>query len=132
MYKMLLEEVQWAVEASEPYSFTHYLVLSKTYDEVPSELAPPSTSPRTSKKAKKAKQAEKDSALFYFHPEDEVLQKYAVASARFDFETSVEEGSSDSKRTFQELGVKPAGLMVLIEAAKLGEAVEAASSFLAT
>ena len=38
MYKMLLEEIRWAVEEEEPYQFSHYLVLSKTYSEVASKL----------------------------------------------------------------------------------------------
>jgi len=31
---MLLEEIAWAQEEKEPYTFSHYLILSKTYIEV--------------------------------------------------------------------------------------------------
>ena len=38
MYKMLKEEVEWALEEREPYDFEAFLVLSKTYTEVPCQL----------------------------------------------------------------------------------------------
>ena len=38
MYKMLNEEVEWALEEREPYDFEAFLVLSKTYTEVPCQL----------------------------------------------------------------------------------------------
>ena len=34
MYNMLIEELHWALEAKEPYNFSHYLILSKTYTAV--------------------------------------------------------------------------------------------------
>lgn len=126
MYTMLLEEIQWAVEEKEPYTFTHYLVLSKCYSEIqsqlPSEDAPPSK--------KKNKKADVGDETFYFHPEDEVLHKHAVGYTSFEYDTPVDEGASDSKRAFQELGVKPKGHMVLIEADKFKGAVEAVKTFL--
>src|ERR1700712_3773106 len=33
MYTMLQEEIGWALEEQEPYTFSHYLILSKTYKE---------------------------------------------------------------------------------------------------
>ena len=38
MYRMLHEEMTWAVEDNEPYTFTHYVLLSNTYTEVQSKL----------------------------------------------------------------------------------------------
>jgi protein BCP1 len=124
MYTMLLEEIQWAIDAGEPYAFTHYLVLSKCYSEIASSL-PSADAPR-SKKAKAGAGGE----TFYFHPEDEVLQKHAVGIGSFEYDTPVDEGASDSKRAFQELGVKPRGHMVLIEAGRFEGAVEAVRGFL--
>lgn len=124
MYTMLLEEIQWAIDAGEPYAFTHYLVLSKCYSEIASSL-PSADAPR-SKKAKAGVGAE----TFYFHPEDEVLQKHAVGFGSFEYDTPVDEGASDSKRAFQELGVRPRGHMVLIEAGRFAGAVEAVRGFL--
>ena len=126
-YKMLQEEIQWALDEKEPYAFTHYLVLSKAYQEVESAL--PAAEQPPSKKKKAAKGGDKET--FYFHPEDEVLQKHALAYETFDFESPRDEGASDSKRAFQELGVKPMGHLILIEADKFAGAVSAVESFLA-
>lgn len=126
-YKMLQEEIQWALDEKEPYAFTHYLVLSKAYQEVESSL--PASEQPPSKKKKATKGGEKET--FYFHPEDEVLQQHALGFGCFEFESPVDEGASDSKRAFQELGVKPMGHMVLIEADKFAGAVNAVESFLA-
>lgn len=125
-YKMLQEEIQWALEEKEPYAFTHYLVLSKTYTEVESNL-PAAEQPPT-KKTKAAKRDDKET--FYFHPEDEVLHKHALGYGSFDYESPVDEGASDSKRAFQEMGVKPMGHLILIEAEKFAGAVSAVESFL--
>jgi protein BCP1 len=126
MYSMLLEEITWALEEKEPYAFTHYLVLSKTYQEIASQL--PSDEQPPSKRSKGSGKGEPET--FYFHPEDEVLQKYSLGWGNFDYETPADEGASDSKRAFQEMGVKAKGHMILIEAARFQEAVEALKSFL--
>lgn len=125
MYTMLMEEIQWAVEEKEPYAFTHYLVLSKAYSEVASNLPAVDQPPSKKKKAGKA-----DEETFYFHPEDEVLHQHAVGHTTFDYDTPVDEGASDSKRAFQEMGVRPQGHVTLIEAGKFADAVEAVKSFL--
>lgn len=126
MYSMLLEEITWANEEKEPYQFTHYLVLSKTYTEVASKLDEQEDRPQKKKKAAAGGKAEE----FYFHPEDEVLKKFAVASCAFDYEKQGDEGTSDSKRAFQELGVKPRGLMMLVEASRFAVAVKAVGEYL--
>jgi protein BCP1 len=126
MYTMLQEEITWANAENEPYNFTHYLILSKTYTEVASKLD--TEDDRPSKKSKRA--ANGNAEVFYFHPEDEVLARYAVASGGFEYEKQGEEGSSDSKRAFQELGVKPQGHLILIEAGKFDEAVKAVGEYL--
>ncbi|KAF2010207.1 hypothetical protein BU24DRAFT_428221 [Aaosphaeria arxii CBS 175.79] len=127
MYKMLLEEIQWALDEKEPYAFTHYLILSKTYTEIASEL--PSGDEPPSKK-KKAAGSAAGSETFYFHPEDEVLHKHAVGWGSYDYQSPADEGASDSKRAFQELGIKPQGHLTLIEAEKFKEAVEGLKAFL--
>lgn len=120
MYSMLVEEVEAAVEDKEPYEFTHYLVLSRTYNEVQSIL---------DNENQKRKKAREETPMFYFHPEDEVLIKHAVASGSFPF-TRDDETVADSKRAFQEMGVKTMGFMVLIEAAKFPTAVKAVQEYL--
>ncbi|KAK0257010.1 hypothetical protein B0A54_15458 [Friedmanniomyces endolithicus] len=138
MYNMLQEETRWAIDDGEPYSFTHYLVVSKTYREVASQLdaemgdgqmAPP---PSKKAKAKKGAGASAEEEVFYFHPEDEVLQKHAMGFAGYDYTKQSEGGASDSKRAFQDVGVKPQGHMILIEAKQFEDAVKAVGKYLGT
>jgi protein BCP1 len=126
MYTMLQEEIQWALEEKEPYNFTHYLILSKTYTEIESALR---TDEQPASKKKRGGGGG-ESETFYFHPEDEVMHRHAVGWTNFDYETPRDAGASDSKRAFQELGVQPKGHMILLEAPKFAGAVEAVKSFL--
>lgn len=125
MYSMLIDELEAAVEDKEPYEFTHYLILSKTYREVASALDQ-EDAPRT----KKNKAAKRSSEIFYFHPEDEVLQRHALAYGMYEYTKDEGEGMADSKRAFQEMGIKPQGFMILIEASKFEGAVEAISEYI--
>lgn len=127
MYNFILEEIQWAVEENEPYSFTHYLVLSKTYTEVASALDAEGDRP-----SKKKKGGQKEREVFHFHPEDEVLQRYALGHAGFEYTKQEDEGASDSRRAFQEMGVRPEGHAILIEGNKFTEAVKAVGEYLGT
>ena len=124
MYNMLLEEISWAIEEKEPYDFTHYMIFSKTYREVASALDK-EDAPKQKKQKKAGKKG--SSETFYFHPEDEVLQRHAAAFGSFGY--LKEAAGSDSKRAFQELGVKPEGHMILIEAAKFEGAVKALQEY---
>ncbi|KAK1034155.1 Mss4p nuclear export [Friedmanniomyces endolithicus] len=138
MYNMLQEEIRWAIDDGEPYSFTHYLVVSKTYREVVSQhdmevedgqMAPP---PKKAKAKKGTGGAAAEEEVFYFHPEDEVLQKHAVGFGGYDYTKQSDEGASDSKRAFQDVGVKPQGHMMLIEAKQFEDAVKAVGKYLGT
>lgn len=131
MYKMLLEEISWAVEENEPYNFSHYLILSKTYQEVESHIDQDSSKSHKKKKQRLAAGKQPSPAVFYFHPEDEVLQRYAQLYGGFDYVNQQEEGQSDSKRAFQELGIRPQGHMILIEAEKFDPAVKATEQYFA-
>jgi len=125
MYTMLLEELQWALEEKEPYKFSHYLVLSKTYTEVASKLDAEETRPNKKKKAQ-----DTEAETFFFHPEDEAMQKFATGWGNFEYEKQGAEGASDAKRTFQELGIKPQGHLMLIEGARFAEAVKGLTEYL--
>ncbi|KAL1389695.1 p21-C-terminal region-binding protein-domain-containing protein [Phyllosticta capitalensis] len=119
LYKMLLDEMQWAIDAKEPYNFTHYLILSKTYAEVESKLDMEESRP------KKKTKNDGSSETFFFHPEDEILHKHALAHANFEYTKQADEGASDAKRAFQEMGIKPQGHLILIDGKKLADAVQA-------
>lgn len=121
MYTMLQEEIDWAIKDKEPYSFTHYLVVSKTYEEVESKLDAEESRPQ--KKKKKAAGGEK-AERFFFHPEDEVLERHAVCVGPVEYTHKAEEGLSDSKRAFQDLGIVTKGSLILLEASKLDGAVK--------
>ncbi|KAK5624944.1 hypothetical protein RRF57_000660 [Xylaria bambusicola] len=119
LYSMLMEEIQDAVDDKEPYEFTHYLIVSKTYHEIESTLA----------EERRKKKGRQDATLFYFHEEDEVLQKHATAYGSYPF-TKMDDTVADSKRAFQEMGVMPMGSMILIEASKFASAVKAVGEYL--
>jgi protein BCP1 len=121
MYSMLLEEIQWAVDEKEPYAFTHYLIASKTYTEVESKLDQEDSRPSK----KKRKDTGGDAEAFYFHPEDELLHQHALAFGNFKYEKQGDEGASDAKRAFQEMGVTAQGHLILIQADKFKGAVKA-------
>ncbi|KAL2374490.1 protein bcp1 [Blastomyces gilchristii SLH14081] len=126
MYTMLLEEIAWALEENEPYNFTHYLILSRTYEEVKSKLDEEDDRPQKKKK----KGADEKNEIFYFHAEDELLQKHALCYGGYEYTRQQEEGASDSKRAFHEYGVRPQGHLVLIEAAKFEAAVKDLKEYL--
>jgi protein BCP1 len=125
MYGMLIDEIEAAVEDKEPYEFTHYLILSKTYHEIASALDQ-EEKPRT----KKNKVAKNSRETFYFHPEDEVLQKHALAFGTYEYTKDEGDGMADSKRAFSEMGIKGQGSLILIEASKFEGAVKAISEYL--
>lgn len=125
---MLLEEISWALEEKEPYEFSHYLILSKTFTEIESSVD--QVQDRPSKKSKKSKMTDGTSEIFYFHPEDEVLQRHAVEHGAFEYTRQDAESVPDSKRAFQDLGIRPQGLLMLIEATKFEEAVKDVNKFL--
>lgn len=125
MYTMLLEEIQWAVQEKEPYNFSHYLILSKTYTEVASALDEEDDRPKKKKKA-----STKTPETLYFHVEDEVLQRHAICYGGYNYSTKQDDGHSDSKRAFQELGIRPQSNAILIEAPKFESAVNDVAEYL--
>ncbi|KAJ9602741.1 Mss4p nuclear export [Cladophialophora chaetospira] len=125
MYTMLVEEIDWAVQDGEPYNFSHYLILSKTYTEVASKLDAEDDRPK-----KKTKGTGGSFQTMYFHPEDEVLHRHALCHGGFDYSTEQDDGHSDSKRAFQELGIKPQGHAMLIASDKFKDAVQQVAEYL--
>lgn len=120
LYSMLIDEVEAAVEDKEPYEFSHYLIVSKVYQELESKL---------DVENQKRKKAKEEASVYYFHVEDEVLQKHATAYGNFNY-TKEDEAVADSKRAFQEMGIKSQGHMILIEASKFQGAVKAITDYL--
>ncbi|GIJ99785.1 mss4p nuclear export [Aspergillus viridinutans] len=125
MYSMLLEEIAWAIEDKEPYNFSHYLIVSKTYEEVESKLDMEESRPQ-----KKKKKSGSNVERFFFHPEDEVLERHAICSGSIEYTHKHDEGLSDSKRAFQDLGIKTSGSLILIDGPKLEAAVKDVTDYL--
>ncbi|KAL8910499.1 MAG: hypothetical protein Q9171_004195 [Xanthocarpia ochracea] len=123
MYEMLLEEIEWAVDDKEPYTFTHYLIWSKIYHAVPSTLDETTNRPLKKMKPVSSKDVDDGQSMYYFHPEDEVLHRYAMLHGNFDYKTPVPEG--DSRNAFQDFGVTPHGHLILLDATALKTAVQA-------
>lgn len=128
LYGMLLEELDDAVEDKEPYAFTHYVILSRVYREVapdPDVQTPQQPNRKKVKEASGQGAAGADGAageVFHFHTEDEVLRRYASATAAFTYEKE-EEAVADSKRAFSEMGIRTEGFVMVLEAGRLKEAV---------
>lgn len=125
LYNMIREEIANAVKDGKPCKFTHYLILSKTYTEVESQLDAEDNPP--SKKSKAGKSA--TSEVFYFHPEDEAIHKHTFDFHTYDY-TNQGEGESDAKRTFQELGIKPRGHLMALDAIGFEGAVKSVTEYL--
>lgn len=127
MYGMLVDELEAAVEDKEPYDFGYYLIVSRGYREVESRLDREEQGPKSKKSKGKAKAS---GELFYFHPEDEVLKRFSCAYEEFDYRKDAGEGMADSKRAFQEMGIRAVGELILIEKAKWEECVKALGDYL--
>ncbi|KAF3915167.1 hypothetical protein ABW20_dc0104646 [Dactylellina cionopaga] len=137
-YKMLLEEIEYAVEDNEPYKFTHYLLISKVYAEIESKLDMDAED-RPSKRhklaaKKKSKKSSSSKQTFNFHPEDDFFVSRATmnsgdnnnggAHAVYKFKHEPPEGAADAKRAFQDFGILPKGRMILLTREGFETAVE--------
>lgn len=120
MYKMLLEEIEWAVQEGEAYNFTHFVVLSKTYTEIASKLDGMEARPSKKWRMGKTKKVE----TFYYHPEDEVVRKRVGEERAAAFNFSKQGEAADSKRAFSDMGIRAQGLMMAIEKESFGKVVE--------
>jgi len=121
MFRMLLEEIQWAIEDKEPYEFAYYMIISKLYRMVESKVDKDENAPQTSvKKGKKSKIEKIDpedlNKVFYFQPEDEVIEKYSVLKVDFRMAKAT---NTDSKRTFYDYGIDPFRRVLVFPADKL-------------
>ncbi|CAG8582121.1 2355_t:CDS:2 [Funneliformis mosseae] len=117
MYKMLQEEIQWAIEDKEPYEFEWFLIITKTYREVDSTLDEEDVMPK--KKMKKVKSSEP--TIFYFHPEDEIIEQ--IANYQCNFKLTKQTVTSDSKRAFSDFGITPAMKIFILHKSKLDQLI---------
>ncbi|GJJ09392.1 hypothetical protein Clacol_003614 [Clathrus columnatus] len=83
MYQMLSKEIQLAIDENEPFSFSHYLFISRTWRPHPSDMMDDdSTSVPPSKRMKVEGPSALDLSMQSFHPEDtEVMQRLGLQHA---------------------------------------------------
>ena len=127
MYTMLLEEISWALNEKEPYDFTHYLILSRVYEEEASSMDDEHTGPQ-----RKKRKGESLNEIMYFHPEDEVLHKYAIGSCDFNYSRANEKVASGARRAFVDKGISSKGHLILLGADRFDTAVNAIAEFMKT
>ena len=77
---------------------------------------------------KSVKKRKMDSIEFYFQPEDEIFQKYALE--KLDFEFDQHSMSSDAKRTFQDQGIEPFRRVIILPTKLLKDIQNELSQFL--
>ncbi|OAQ28512.1 hypothetical protein K457DRAFT_156177 [Linnemannia elongata AG-77] len=118
MWRMLLEEVKWAVDEGLPFNFEYYLLMAPTYHEVAPKIDLDDEAPKPTKK--KTKTAEP--TTFFFHPEEEMLQQFAEFTQ--DFKLTTPPTVAESKNTFEDYGIAPARRMMLIHKTKIPEVVQ--------
>ncbi|TFK57727.1 hypothetical protein OE88DRAFT_1618886, partial [Heliocybe sulcata] len=114
MYRMLADEIKWAIDDNEPYRFDHYLFISRTYKlsaEEAAELI--ASAPRSSKRQRNAiDPMRSDGGVYSFHPEDEFIQKFASHTLDFSF-------SNAQPRDKESFGLETGGRIMLVPASNL-------------
>jgi len=126
MYNMLTNEMKWAIDDNEPYRFSHYLFISRTYHLTPDEESAflnsaPARPKATSKKSKKlTTQPEPELApdgIYLYHPEDAFIKMFSTYSIDYQFSSAPEPRERDS------FGLDTRGRIMLVPAEKFPELV---------
>lgn len=110
MYKMLLEEMEKAEDAHEKYEFDYFLVISKIYKLVDSNIDEEDDG---QKSKKKKASATKTDEFDYFHYEDIVLEENAKYHGHYSYTEQKQE--TDSRRVFTEYGIDPRLSLLLLD-----------------
>ncbi|KAH9911650.1 p21-C-terminal region-binding protein-domain-containing protein [Fomitopsis serialis] len=118
MYRMLADEIQWALDDNEPYNFTHLLIISRIYRLSPEEEAELQGPASRSKRQKQTAQQPPSRGVYPFHPEDEQIQKIAVHSLDYNF-------TNTKPREENGFGLDMGGRMMLVPASRLRDLVSA-------
>ncbi|KAI0706227.1 p21-C-terminal region-binding protein-domain-containing protein [Cytidiella melzeri] len=118
MYKMLSEEIQWALDDNEPFKFSHYLFLSQTCKLSAEEVAELDHRVPPSKKQRAAVISSNEPKIIPIHPEDEQILQLATSTVDFTYSTAVQR-DSDS------LGLDLGGRLMLMPAERLPQLVNA-------
>jgi len=116
-YRMLEEELRWAMEDNEPFRFSHYLFISQTYRPSPEEVAELEASASRSKRHK-AVPKPKLTDVVPMHPEDEEIAQFASHVVDFPYiNTQPRDGES--------FGLDTSVRMMLVPADRFPQLVQA-------
>ncbi|KAI0762480.1 p21-C-terminal region-binding protein-domain-containing protein [Fomes fomentarius] len=117
MYRMLADEIQWALDDNEPYDFKHLLIISRVYRltaEEATELQ--ASSPRT--KRQRQSNPPPAAGVYPFHPEDDVIRKFASHTLDYTF-------THTQPREPESFGLDTGGRMMVIPATRLRDVAAA-------
>ncbi|THV01275.1 hypothetical protein K435DRAFT_718247 [Dendrothele bispora CBS 962.96] len=136
MYRMLVDELQNAIEENSAFSFTHLLIPSRTYhlslsDE--SRLAN-SQSRNVSSKRKKLRKppsastgegmSRPEDGIYSFHPEDECIKEFAMHTMNYHFTSTSDSSTTDSEsRPKDAFGLDIRARLMLVPAERFREMV---------
>ncbi|TFK67662.1 hypothetical protein BDN72DRAFT_770445, partial [Pluteus cervinus] len=118
MYKMLRDEIGWANDDGEPYTFSHLLFISKAYhlteEEESAFMSNAPVKPSAAKKAKKAAASvpagsRPADGLYLFHPEDDCIKQFATHTVNYAYT----KGPS-TPRDSESFGLDTRGRMTLV------------------
>jgi len=110
MYRMLADEVKWAVEEGEPFNFEYYLIVTRIYYLSPEELVDLGQNPDRVKR-RRGEVKTHDTPRF-FHPEDEQFQQASTHFIHYQF-TDAQPREADS------FGLDTRGCLMFVSADKL-------------
>ncbi|KAI0324449.1 hypothetical protein GY45DRAFT_1331533 [Cubamyces sp. BRFM 1775] len=111
MYRMLADEIQWALDDNEPYDFKHLILISRIYRLTAEEAAElQASAPRT--KRQKQSEPPQGAGVYPFHPEDDIIRRFATHTLDYAF-THAQPREADS------FGLDTGGRMMLIPANRL-------------
>ncbi|GAA5846201.1 hypothetical protein JCM3766R1_000747 [Sporobolomyces carnicolor] len=138
MFKMLKEELEWAIEDKEPYHFSHYLFLSRVFNSTTASfeqdpnaaLESLSTIPKAAGKKKKKSQHVHDTdqeKTWMYHAEDEWIQRFATETQVFKFTNTTR--SSDVAQD-EQFGVDTRGQIMLVPASEFDRVIEGMEDFI--
>ncbi|KAI0369884.1 hypothetical protein BV20DRAFT_967212 [Pilatotrama ljubarskyi] len=118
MYRMLADEIQWALDDNEPYDFTHLLLISRVYRLTAEEAAElQASAPRT--KRQKQSEPPQGAGVYPFHPEDDIIRRFATHSLDYTFTHAQPREKEDA------FGLDTGGRMMLIPADRLRDVAAA-------
>ncbi|KAK2459777.1 hypothetical protein APHAL10511_008209 [Amanita phalloides] len=136
MYNILLDELRNALNADQPYKFSHLLLISRTYhlsDDEESALvnSAPTRQSEANAKSKKSKKARTvaeeydlmksrpDDGIYPFHPEDLLITQAAECTMDYKFDKAPE-----GPREKDAFGLDTRGRLMLVRADKFEELVK--------